>query len=326
MHFPINYTEFYTDDTYDLAGIEINKLLGVAQKACATHYGTEYNSALLLRSFGAKELFTHNPDYKPDYLTDVFMFGYPYAYRAATLPIVRKGYCASKPNTPIFCLDIATAGGSSGSAVFFDVGPLVRPGNAAPDECKEYVFAGMLYSGRDDLARVISASTIRAFVDEKFVQVSSLEDLITTPASSIPVQEIFDANQAIDFSTHDFSQTKELNLSGRTNVDEIIQNLVENRTIRSLQGIDLSNTGVSLVALQKLKQIRPTHGFIRPMKTPSGRYDCEVAQIHVRVSDTELAKEAIKQEIERPAEAAMRTDYLATKSFGNAYLQLILKY
>jgi transcriptional regulator with XRE-family HTH domain len=47
------------------------------------------------------------------------------------------------------------------------------------------------------------------------------------------------------------------------NVDEIIEALVQNKTVRVLQRLDLSNSKVSLAALKKLREIKPGPDFIR---------------------------------------------------------------
>lgn len=182
IHLPLNFQDCYHSPKYDLTLLKIDEILKSGEDACNNHYSTsDRDVSLCLKTFEVDQVFTPSVGISLTYLTDVFMFGYPYSYRAATLPFVRKGCCASNPNTSIFYLDIATAHGSSGSAVFFHEEVSPRPSNAAPTECKKYIFAGMLYAGKDDLAHVISAREIGIFFDSLYPKTIPLAEAMNRP-------------------------------------------------------------------------------------------------------------------------------------------------
>lgn len=138
-----------------------------------------------------------------------------------------------------------------------------------------------------------------------------------------------DASMSKDaLKTIDLSYVRSINLRGCKQVNEIIETLVQNQTIRSLMNIDLSHSDVSLDALRKLKQIIPKDGFIRPMVSVSGRSGHQVACIEVSISGTDLAKDPnsrweLNNEIQRPVERFVNTFYLTTQEWGQTHLQIV---
>jgi hypothetical protein len=179
------------------------------------------------------------------------------------------------------------------------------------------------------LTALINTAYSTPVVPPLYSELQSYRTLYQTPVIQ-PTFITLDASSLVgkDIQALDLSHVSSIDLSGVEKVDEIIDALVQNKTVRVLQRLDLSNSKVSLAALKKLREIKPEHGFIRPIEKVSGRSGHQIACIEVSISGTDLAKDPdsrweLNNDVQRPVIESVDTFYLATQEWGKPHLQII---
>ena len=135
--------------------------------------------------------------------------------------------------------------------------------------------------------------------------------------------------QQNDIENINLSSVTELNLNSVNEVSKILQSLSKNKTLNSLQKIDLTNSDLSNIKdLEVLRDLKPDNGFKRPMETVSGRFGYRVIVLHVSINNTPLAKDLTKRwelnnVLSKPVEERSTVFYEATQEYDAAHLQII---
>lgn len=131
------------------------------------------------------------------------------------------------------------------------------------------------------------------------------------------------------FLSEDHFYVTDVDLSGSKDADELINTLVKSPYLSSLLRVNLANSDVSLNGLNKLKELTPKNGFVRPLLQASARFGMQVAVIEVNVSGTEPARKngwELNNKISVPTDDVLSITYLNDGERDTAHLQILPRF